>query len=195
VKTFKHIALDLELEQPNTNPQTPDSKLTEEKIIQVGYVIYEIEPEFKVLKKVSSFVDIGVPLSEFIKKLTGISDSDILTGVSIEEAFRELTMDANAFETIRVVKQWGGGDMDCLQREVPEEKWEFGRSACNIKHMYQVYAEANGQNRSGGLKKSMKRCGLTFEGGAHDAAIDAFNTAKFHTFLHRVMKKGGYDAK
>jgi len=45
-----HCCIDLELEQPYTNHQTPDSKLDKEMIIQVGYVIYEIEPDFKVLE-------------------------------------------------------------------------------------------------------------------------------------------------
>ena len=67
-----HCCIDLELEQPHTNHQTPDSQLNKEMIIQVGYVIYEIEPEFKVLEEVSDFINIGVKLSEFIKKLTKI---------------------------------------------------------------------------------------------------------------------------
>lgn len=185
---LRHIALDLELEQPKTRPDTSDSHLDEAKIIQVGYVIYELEPELKILKEVSIFVNIGVPLSAFIKKLTGISDEQVATGGTIEEAYQQLVSDCKEFDCVRVVKQWGGGDMDALQKEVPNEPWSFGRSGCNIKHMYQIYAEANNKSRSGGLKKSMRRCGLTFEGGAHDAMIDAKNTATFHNFFHRVNK-------
>ena len=185
-----HCCIDLELEQPKSNFQTPDSQLEEEKIIQVGYVIYELEPEFKVIKQFSEFVNINVPLSFFIKKLTGITDSDIESGSTIESIYNQLVEDQKQYNFSRIIKQWGGGDMNCLKKELPNVKWEFGYSGCNIKHLYQLYAEANGLNTSGGLSKCMGRCGLTWEGrGKHDALIDALNTAKFHSFLYNKIKE------
>ena len=185
-----HCCIDLELEQPKTNSQTPDSKLDNSKIIQVGYVIYKLEPEFEVIKQVSDFIDIGVPLSSFIKKLTGIKDSDISNGISIEDAYVNLVHDQEVFNFSRIIKQWGSGDMKCFREELPEDvKWEFGHSGCNIKHMYQVYAEANEMNTSGGLSRSMAKCGLKWEGrGKHNAVIDALNTARFHNFLYKKFK-------
>lgn len=186
----RHCALDLELEQPKSNPQTPDSLLEEEKIIQVGYVIYELEPEFKVLEKVSRFVNIGVPLSQFIKDLTRISDEQIANGTTIEAIYDELVEKQKQYRFVRGVKQWGGGDMDCLRKEVPNSRWEFGRSGVNIKHLYQTYAEATGKNRSGGLSRSMAKCGLIWEGrGKHDAMLDALNTARFHNFFYSTFKR------
>lgn len=185
-----HCCIDLELEQPNTNHQTPDSKLDEEKIIQVGYVIYQLEPEFKVVKKFSQFVNIGVKLSAFIKNLTKISDENIASGVTLNEIYEQLVIDQKNYKFSRVLKQWGGGDMNALKKELPDVKWEFGYSGCNIKHLYQIYAEANGLNTSGGLSKCMGRCGVTWEGkGKHDALIDALNTAKFHSFLYNKLKE------
>ena len=185
-----HCCIDLELEQPKTNHQTPDSLLNEEKIIQVGYVVYELEPEFKVLKKMSCFVNVGVPLSSFIKKLTGISDEDIQSGTTLELIYNQLVSDQKQYGFSRIIKQWGGGDMNALKKELPHVKWEFGYSGCNVKHLYQIYAEANGLNTSGGLSKSMGRCGLTWEGkGKHDALIDALNTARFHSFLYNKIKE------
>jgi inhibitor of KinA sporulation pathway (predicted exonuclease) len=187
--TVKHCCIDLELEQPKTNHQTPDSLLDEEKIIQVGYVIYELEPEFKILKKASSFVNIGVPLSSFIQKLTGISNEDIESGTTLELIYNQLVEDQKSYKFSRIIKQWGGGDMNCLKKELPDVKWEFGYSGCNIKHLYQIYAEANGMSISGGLSKSMGKCGLNWEGqGKHDALIDALNTARFHSFLYNKIK-------
>ena len=184
-----HCCIDLELEQPKTNSQTPDSLLNEERIIQVGYVVYQLEPEFKVIKKFSQFVNIGVPLSLFIKQLTGISDENIRSGVTLNEIYGQLVIDQKHYKFSRIIKQWGGGDMDCLKRELPEVKWEFGHSGCNIKHLYQIYAEANNLNTSGGLSKSMAKCGLVWEGrGKHDALVDALNTAKFHNFLYNKLK-------
>lgn len=184
-----HCCIDLELEQPKSNPQTPDSQLDEEKIIQVGYVIYSLEPDLHIHQEALYHVNINVPLSKFIKTLTGISDEDIKDGMSIEEIYDDLTNDLQIFNFSRIVKQWGGGDMDCLRKELPEVKWEFGHSGCNIKHMYQMYAEANGLNTSGGLKKSLNRIGLGWEGRkAHNALADAFNTARMHKFLYDKIK-------
>jgi inhibitor of KinA sporulation pathway (predicted exonuclease) len=185
-----HCCIDLELEQPYTNLQTPDSMLNKEKIIQVGYVIYQLEPEFKVVKQFSQFVNIGVKLSSFIKNLTKISDENIASGVTLNEIYEQLVIDQKHYKFSRVLKQWGGGDMNALKKELPDVKWEFGYSGCNIKHLYQIYAEANGLNTSGGLSKCMGRCGVTWEGrGKHDALIDALNTAKFHSFLYNKIKE------
>jgi inhibitor of KinA sporulation pathway (predicted exonuclease) len=185
-----HCCIDLELEQPKTNSQTPDSLLDEEKIIQVGYVIYQLEPTFTIIKTVREFVDIGVPISSFIKQLTGITDEDIASGTTLEDIYNEMIKDLNQYNFSRGIKQWGGGDMDCLQKELPSVKWEFGRSGVNIKHVYQMYAESNGLNPSGGLARSMAKCGLKWQGkGKHDALIDAVNTARFHHFLHTQLKK------
>lgn len=185
-----HCCIDLELEQPKTNPQTPDSELDEEKIIQVGYVVYALEPEFEVKLSVREYVKLGVPLSAFIKNLTKIKDSDLEDrGRSIGSIYQDLTINQKLYGFNRVVKQWGSGDMECLQREVGGDNWQFGRSGCNIKHLYQIYAEANGLNISGGLSKSMSKCGLKWEGqGKHDALVDAFNTARFHHFLYNKLK-------
>jgi hypothetical protein len=59
------IALDLELEQPNSNRQVTDWVLLEEKIIQVGYCIFNADTG-KFLKEFCKEVNIGVPLSIFI---------------------------------------------------------------------------------------------------------------------------------
>lgn len=183
-----HCALDLELEQPYTNRQTPDSKLKEETIIQVGYVIYELEP-FQIIKSVSDFININVPLSAFIKNLTGITDEQISKGITIEESYEKLRENQKIYDFCRVIKQWGSGDMNALKKEVPNSPWSFGRSGCNIKHLYQIYAEANGLNRSGGLARSMRNCKLRWQGGQkHNAEADALNTAYFHSFLHERLK-------
>lgn len=185
-----HCALDLELEQPNTRSDTKDSHLDEEKIIQVGYVIYKLEPEFEIVEEVSRFVNIGVPLSEFIQKLTGISNEDIESGDTIENIYNELVKLQQKYKFSRVVKQWGSGDMECLKKELPSVKWEFGRSGCNVKHLYQLYGEAAGLGVSGGLKKSLHKCKLKWQGGkAHDALEDARNTAYFHNFFYQLFKK------
>lgn len=183
-----HCAFDLELEQPKSNPNTRDSYLNEEKIIQLGYVIYKLEPEFEVVCQRSIFINIGVPLSGYIKKLTGISDEDIASGGTIKEAYQQLITDLEKYDFNRVLKQWGSNDDVTLKEELHGVAWKFGRSACNIKHLSQIYLEANGMNTSGGLAKTMKKVGIKFDGRAHDAAVDALNTALMYSFLYDKFK-------
>lgn len=185
-----HCAFDLECEQPKTNPQTPDSVLDVEQIIQIGYVIYELEPDFKILKNECLNINIGVPISKFIQTLTGIKNKDIESGVSFGFAYNKLVDDVKAFGCSRILKQWGGGDQDLLKKEAGDNRpWPFGRSACNVKHLYQIYAEANGMNTSGGLSKCLNRVRLGWSGGAkHNAENDAFNTARMHHFIYNSLK-------
>lgn len=189
------IAIDLELEQPKSNQQTPDSKLDEEKIIQLGWVVFNNK---EVLKEQRKYVNIGVPLSKFIKDLTKITDEQIASGGTILDAYDELVKDQKEFNTSRVVRQWGGGDMDALRSDLLSNytyhrfnvKWEFGRSGFNVKHLYQAYALVNGLNTSGGLSKCMSRCNLLWEGrGKHDALNDAINTARFYNLLSSKLKE------
>lgn len=182
-----HIALDLELEQPNTNPQTPDSKIDHEKIIQIGWVVFESNP-FNILEKSMYHVQYDKGLSSFIQTLTGIKDEDVMNGYSLEYIYDKLVESQTKFNTSRVVKQWGGGDMGCLQKELPSSiDWKFGYSGFNVKHLYQSYADATGLNTSGGLKKSMGRVGLQFSNvdgkKAHNALTDAYNTAIMYSHL------------
>ena len=187
------IALDLELEQSFDNPQTPDSKLDVSKIIQLGWVVFN---DKEVLKECRRYVNIGVPLSKFIKDLTKITDEHIQSGGTLNEAYADLVSDQKEYNTSRVVRQWGGGDMEHLKMEIETEqvetpmKWEFGRSGFNVKHLYQSYALENGLNTSGGLSKCMGRLDLIWKGrGKHDALLDAHNTARFYTLLSGKLKE------
>lgn len=185
-----YCALDLELEQPSTNPQTPDSVLSESKIIQIGYVIYTIEPSFEVLAHNSIYINIGVPLSAFIRKLTGITDNQVAQGTDIQTGYNELAMDHDKYKFNRIIIQWGGGDIETLKEEVDPSTWKFGRTGFNLKHLYRMYAEMTGLNPSGGLAKCMSKCELKWEGrGKHNALTDAYNTARFHSFLYTRIKE------
>jgi len=183
------IALDLELEQPNSNRQVTDSVLLEEKIIQVGYCIFNADTgEF--LKEFCKEVNIGVPLSTFIKNLTGITDEQISKGITLLEIINELHADALLFNVDRKILTWGGGDQEAIIKELPKDyPWKFGRSSFNVKHLYQLYRDIKNQKVSSGLKKSINRMGITFEGSAHNALVDAKNTAKIYMELIKKFNK------
>jgi inhibitor of KinA sporulation pathway (predicted exonuclease) len=184
------IALDLELEQSKTNPQTPDSLLDHQRIIQVGCVVFEDTP-FTILYESCHEVNIGVPISKYIQKLTGITNEQISKGLSLKEVYLLLNNSRESYNASRIVIQWGGDDMNCLRRELPDDiDWEFGYSGKNAKHLYQDWAYINGVNQSGGLSKCVSRMGLTWLGqGKHNALVDAKNTAMIYSKLLEEMRK------
>jgi inhibitor of KinA sporulation pathway (predicted exonuclease) len=205
---MRYIALDLELEQPKTNTQTKDSVLDKEKIIQVGWLVFEVSPDekVKILKTQRRYVYLGVPLSKFIKKLTNITDEELDNGESLVDIFEALKKDQKDFDTSRVIREWGSGDMSQLRLEVVSEVndtkmtdsrdfWPFGRSGFNVKHLFQAYAYANNKKSRGGLLSSMKKMGLSWinsgfkDGGQHDATNDAINTAYVYCELEKLFKK------
>ena len=171
------ISLDLELEQPFTKIGVEDSKLKIQKIIQVGYCVFNADTgEF--LKEVCKEVNIGVPLSNFIKNLTGITDEQIKKGTSLVKIIEELYSDILIYNADKKLLTWGAGDQEAIKVELPKDyPWKLGRSSFNVKHLYQLYRDLRGEKVSSGLKKSMNRLGLNFEGSAHNALVDAKNTA------------------
>lgn len=182
-------ALDLELEQPSTNPQTPDSLLSEAKIIQIGVVFFNVKTG-EVLESKKWYININVKLSEFIKKLTGITQTEINSGTDIATAYEELLILIKKHNAITQPVTWGSGDLWALRKEVllTDKKWTLGTGEMNVKALYQLYAQINGLKYRGGLESSMNRLGLTFQGRAHDALVDADNTRLMLMALLKAFK-------
>lgn len=202
---MRYIAIDLELEQPNTNQQTPDSQTDIEKIIQVGVVVFEISTnEPTILFSNTYMVKYDKPLSGFIKSLTSISDSDVnnatLNAIDIIGIIQALRKEYGAS---RQIVEWGAGDTKALMREAElteqelNEIYGFARSQINVKTLFQAYALANDIKSRGGLSKSMGKLGLQFKGthykgknrGVHWAEADALNTARIFNKIIQLMKR------
>jgi inhibitor of KinA sporulation pathway (predicted exonuclease) len=182
------ISLDAEFEQPNTHHETPDSALSKSQIIQIGYVIFD-DQNGTILKENSKHINIGVKISKFIKDLTGITDEDIANGTTLESVIDELHQDVITYNTSRKILTWGAGDQEAIRDELKVDyPWKLGRSAFNVKHLYQLFREVNGLNHSGGLAKSMTKLGLRFQGTKHDALDDAINTAIIFRHLADKLK-------
>jgi inhibitor of KinA sporulation pathway (predicted exonuclease) len=194
----KYISIDLELEQPYTNPQTPDSQTEESVIIQVGAVAFEVGPQMSILEQYCINLHYDQPLSEFIKKLTGITDEQVNKSVYTERsAFQVLRDLRDRHDCNRLMIQWGHGDYESLLKNTPEYRSKFGHSAINTKHLHRLYCASNNKNGSGGLAKAMSRHGLQFQClnldgktvGKHNALVDAYNTAIIFNYLYNKMKQ------
>jgi inhibitor of KinA sporulation pathway (predicted exonuclease) len=178
-------SLDLELEQPYTNPQTPDSKLKMQQIIQIGVVFFNSITS-EVLHKQKWYINIEVPLSSFIKTLTDITDEQLQNGTTTKQAYNELLDLIEKYEARRRPVTWGSGDLQALQSEVDD--YRLGRSESNVKALWQDVAPLLGINGRGGLGRSMDKMGLKFKGRAHDALNDAENTMYVYLELLKRFK-------
>lgn len=189
---MRHLCLDLELEQPFTNPQTPDSRAPAVTIIQVGWVVYETLP-FKLLETGVSHTNYPCALSEFIRKLTGITPTDMRTGVDLKKIYRRMEQDRQLYDASRIITEWGGGDVKELQEAVGD-RGGFASSGFNVKHLFRTYCELNNISTRGGLSKSMGKVGLQWEpvpgyhkSNKHDALVDAYNTARMHAHILNLL--------
>lgn len=160
------ISLDLELEQPcNT-------------IIQIGYVIGELETG-EILRRRCLHVKIDAPVSDYIQNLTGISDAENkLLGMTLPEAYDQVTADVKELKPFINPLTWGGGDAELVRTQMglDGERFIFGRRWIDVKTVFIANRMRTGAPFFGGLGKSMARMGLKFEGRKHNALADAENT-------------------
>jgi|GEM_PF-3781420 inhibitor of KinA sporulation pathway (predicted exonuclease) len=195
---MRFIAIDLELEQPKTNPQTPDSAVEQERIIQVGLVVFELGTEITVLESRTIFVSYEYPLSNFIKTLTGIQDFQVNdSSNTLVDVVSSIKWLREFYNTSRQIVEWGSGDINCLRNELSLSEDEFriatglARSTINAKVLFQLYAVKAGLKAQGGLGKSLRKLGLEFQPtkyngkqyGSHWAESDALNTAIIFNFI------------
>jgi inhibitor of KinA sporulation pathway (predicted exonuclease) len=202
---MKFLCLDLEIEQPYTRADTPDSKVSEPKLIQAGIVVFEIAPvEPIILFSETIHVKYDYPISQFIKTLTSIEDEDVNNSTDLpSDVLGRLQHLRQLYDTSRQIVEWGSGDVsflieqaDCSQ-ELLHSKYGFARSTINAKMLFQVYAMMNDKKRQGGLSTSMAKLGLQFQGtsyngknkGKHWAEADALNTARVFNRLCNLIRK------
>lgn len=200
---MRFLAADLELEQPKSNPQTPDSRILTEKIIQVGIVVFETGEECKILHSETMNINYNRPLSEFIKTLTSIKQEDVENSqYTSADAMKKIGYLMGVYGADRRIVEWGGGDVRALQRETgfsDDFCYQLGlttRSSFNAKNLFQCYAMMNNIKARGGLSKSLTKMGLMFKNttyngsnkGAHWAETDALNTAIIFNELLQRMK-------
>lgn len=176
------ISLDLEFAQPSN------------KIIQIGIVAGNPFTG-EIVNTLSIIVNPEELLSNFIINLTGITQEQVNNGITIEEAYERVYSFIKNLPIARVSAiTWGGGDIQCLREQteniaiLQSKPFPFGRRFTDVKTLCCTYLIANKRNPAGGLKKSMAKFGLNFEGIPHDALYDALNTFRFYVLLLSKLK-------
>ena len=165
---MKLLTLDLEMNK-NAKGET--------KIIQIGYVICDTRKD-EPIAIASLLINPQEPIDPFIVELTGITDELASSGMTLLEAYNLMVADIKKYGASTLPAQWGIGDTNLL-REQLGLKWDeyvFKHRAIDVKSVFQAYAAFNGGRTKVGLSSAMKVLGLTFQGRAHSADADAFNT-------------------
>lgn len=173
------ISLDLELNMPSG------------KIIEVGYVIFNVKTK-KVLLEKSILVEPMEVITEEITQLTGITNEMVRGQKSIYQAFEELLADKEKYQASKYVVQWGSGDIHQLikQGHVKTDNpfntsSYFGTRYYDVKSLCDIYQMAIPQGKTkGGLQIAMKRLGIEPQRlPAHRALPDAYNTMLVFNYL------------
>ena len=180
----KYLALDLELNNAD------DGSTPNPKIIQVGVAIGSARENPKEWITKKWYVKINDPIYPFITDLTGITTQDIQQfGMTHYDIGQELSRLIKEHDVFVNPVTWGGGDSTELKNEFDKHGIEF-RHFCrrwiDVKTWYTLRLLANGKRPAGGLSSAMGVYKLQFEGQAHRADVDAYNTLRlFFEILKR----------
>ncbi len=175
------ISLDLEMNEGDDT-----------SIIQIGSCIFNTETA-EILDHYSQIIHQNEEITPYITKLTKITQEKVDNGKRLYDAYLELvTFSTKHNCTTYPMIVWGNGDLQLLKRQVmksnPEAKWHLGRNELDVKSIYQAFCDANSWSLQGGLRGSLHKMGLTFDGPAHNALKDAVGTAKFYCHLLKYFK-------
>ena len=192
------LSFDLEMNQPSG------------KIIQIGAVAGNVLTGEIADERFSVLVQCGEPLCTTnnrltnecdIPRLTGITQEELEAhGVSLWEAY-ELFVDSwrrrGAAQTLLT---WGFGDVRELRSQLllarpeltdfpAERPFPFGHRSIDVKTLHQAWATVNRVSIKAGLSKALSKHKLTFDGRAHNALWDAYNTFRIAHLLFLKMKE------
>lgn len=178
------LCFDLELNKPTRS------------IIQLGYCVGKTETG-EILHSNSHYVfnkDLPEQIHPFITDLTGITQSQYESGISLPEAWIIMERIHREYQCFMNPLTWGHGDVECLKNSLgiyeayPKIENSFGRRFIDAKTLYVSYRVANNKPVAGGLAKAMTKFGLAFDGRKHDAKDDAVNTFRIYHHMLGLMR-------
>ena len=188
----KYVVYDLEMCRVPKGPKKDEFGYYQE-LIQIGAVL--MDESFNIT---DSFMTYVAPrygfVDSFIQKLTGITPENVENAPSTEEAL-------NAFlkwiPEDAVLVSWSESDVNQIYHEIdgkhidiPELEWLLEDSIdCQYDFEERIHA-----TRSYGLSDALSITGIESEIGAHDALVDAKNTALLFAKLNLepVLKMSEY---
>jgi len=182
------MVLDCEFNQPSR------------KTIQIGAAVYDVRSG-ACYGSLDLYVNPGEPITPEITQLTGIRDQDVESAPNIIDAWNQLKDFHTQHKVFRNPLVWGSGvrnDSSALYEEyvracndTDHDSENFmGFRVLDAKTLFQSLMLFENRGYAGGLKESMKKLGLKFEGTAHNALTDARNTFQIWYYLTRLAHDG-----
>lgn len=163
------MALDLEMNQPSNS------------IVQIGIAVGDLETKQVVY---SESINVYQPeqVTEYITKLTGITQADVDAGAPLLDAYAKVFVIHKQYNCLMNPVTWGGGDSELLRKQLgfTDTSWIFGRRWIDVKTLFVSRCIARGEKIQSGLAKSLTRVGLQFVGSKHNAGDDAVNTMRMY---------------
>lgn len=143
------------------------------EIIEIGLCVVDLDAGERIAKH-RILVKPRSVVSEFCTELTGLTQEEVDTGVSFEEACRILAGEHRADS--RPWASWGDYDRKQFEGQcrMGRAVYPFSSRHTNAKA---VYAEANELERRPGMAAALRMSGLPLEGRHHSGADDAWNIA------------------
>jgi len=166
------MSLDMEYNQPSNS------------IISIGIVVGNLATG-EILEEAEWIIHVDEQINPFITDLTGITQEQVDTGISLEDAYKQLTDIHSKHNCFRNSLCWGGGDQVDLRKALgrDDDAFLFGRRWVDAKTLFISYCWARDLKHQSGLARSLKRLGRDFEGTKHTAKDDAKNTFYIYRML------------
>jgi inhibitor of KinA sporulation pathway (predicted exonuclease) len=178
LRETNYFALDLEL---NT-----DGNQTYE-ICEIGISIGNVN---NIILTDSKVIKIKQKLFDKTTEITGITQDEIDTGISLEESAQWISDLIETHKPFCNPITWGLGDAEELKNEYRQNGIyfpHFGRRVVDVKHFFLFIEASNGRSLSGGLRASMIKHKIKFIGTPHRAGNDSMNTLRF--FFHLLKRQ------
>lgn len=185
------MSLDCEYNQPSG------------KTIQIGAAIFNAKTGLEI-DRILLYINPNEPLHPEIIELTGISENEAQNGTTIQEAYEELKRFHAKHKCFRNPLVWGSGnwnDSYHIWKEyrdsvgpgtgdsIRDSENFMGLRVLDVKTIYQSVQIYRNSRYQGGLKESMTKYKLDFEGQEHNALADARNTFKLWFHLVKLFHK------
>ena len=181
-KNTKLIAI-VDLECTCDNSENPKISRQEMEVIEIGCVISDYEGN--VIAEFDKFIKptINPILTPFCKELTTITQSQVDNGSSLNTALLELNDFLKSFK-IDTWSSWGGFDKNQIQRECILKKEIIPNEFNQLHHINLSYRYSQKHNiKKSGVRKSLNRHHIKFEGTPHRGIDDVKNIAKLLPFI------------
>ncbi len=186
---MQHIIIDLEFIRVNDSTMRRKCK---NEVIEIGAI--KLNENYEYVDSFDLFVRPEYShMTKAITELTGITESDILTAPTFDEAMDKFSRWIG-YEKYRIY-QWSDSDHEQIIRECTSKGLDLKYDEFFCKHwidLQRIYGRITGIFHSVSLEKALDSLSIEFKGRMHRAVDDAANTA---SILQIIKDRNEFDSR